>query len=69
MHAFIQRLPVANVKILVIRSFQLAAGVGGLRPRDLLSVLDQARTSTTPILLATARRCHAVINTFSISNS
>jgi len=47
-------LPVTNVKILVIRSFQLAAGVGGLRPRNLLSALDQARTSTTPILLATA---------------
>jgi hypothetical protein len=29
--------------------------------------LDQARTSKTPILLATACRCHAVINTFSIS--
>ena len=67
MHALIQGLPVANVKILVIRSFQLAAGVGGLRPRDLLSALDQARTSKTPILLATACRCHAVINTFSIS--
>jgi hypothetical protein len=29
--------------------------------------LDQACTSKTPILLATACRCHAVINTFSIS--
>ena len=69
MHALIQGLPVANVKILVIRSFQLAAGVGGLRLRDLLSVLDKACTSKTPILLATACRCHAVINTFIITNS
>jgi hypothetical protein len=69
MHAFIQRLPVTNVKILVIRSFQLAAGVGGLRPRDLISALDQARKSKTPILLATACRCHAVLNSFSISTA
>jgi hypothetical protein len=69
MHAFIQRLPVTNVKILVIRSFQLAAGVGALRPRDLFSALDQARKSKTPILLATACRCHSVINFFSISKS
>lgn len=69
MHAFIRRLPVTNVKILVIRSFQLAAGVGGLRPQDLLSALDQARKSKTPILLATACRCHAVLDSLSISNS
>jgi hypothetical protein len=69
MHAFIQRLPVTNVKILLIRSFQLAPGVGGLRPCDLLSALDQAHTPKTPILLATACRCHAVINFFSISES
>jgi hypothetical protein len=69
MHTFIRSLPVTNVKILVIRSFQLAAGVGGLRPADLLSALDQARKSKRSILLATACRCHAVLNYFSISNS
>lgn len=34
MHAFIQRLPEANVKIMMIHSCRLAAGVGGLRARE-----------------------------------
>jgi NAD(P)-dependent dehydrogenase (short-subunit alcohol dehydrogenase family) len=64
MHAFIRRLTAANVKILVIRSFQLAAGVGGLRPADFFSVLADARSSKGSILLATACKCHAVISAF-----
>lgn len=35
MHAFIQRFPEANVKIMMIHSCRLAAGVGGLRAREL----------------------------------
>jgi len=66
MHAFIRRLTAANVKILVIRSFQLAAGVGGLRPVDLFSVLADARSSKASIILATACKCHAVISAFKI---
>lgn len=64
MHAFIRRLPAANVKILVVRSFQLAAGVGGLRPADLFATLAVARTSKGTLLLATACKCHAVISAF-----
>ena len=64
MPAFIRRLASANVKILVVRSFQLAAGVGGLRPADLFSVLAEARSSKGTILLATACKCHAVISAF-----
>jgi threonine dehydrogenase-like Zn-dependent dehydrogenase len=66
MHAFIRRLDAANVKILVVRSFQLAAGVGGLRPHDLFSTLADARSSKGTILLATACKCHAVISAFKI---
>jgi hypothetical protein len=66
MHAFIQRLQLAGVKILVIRSFQLAPGVGALRPRDLFSALQEIRSHALPILLATACKCHAVLNSFRI---
>lgn len=66
MHAFIRSLPAPGVKILVVRSYQLAAGVGGLRPRDLLQTLRQIESSQTPLLLATACKCHAVLNSFKI---
>ena len=64
MHAFIRRLAAGNVKIMVVRSFQLAAGVGGLRPRDLFSALADARSSKETVLLATACKCHAVASAF-----
>jgi hypothetical protein len=66
MYAFIQRLPLAGVKILVIRSFQLAPGVGALRPRDLFAALHEVRSRKTPVLLATACKCHAVLSLFKI---
>ena len=66
MYAFIQRLPLAGVKILVIRSFQLAPGVGALRPRDLFAALQEVRSHKTPLLLATACKCHAVLSSFKI---
>lgn len=64
MHAFIRHLYVPGVKILVVRSFQLAPGVGGLRPRDLLGALHQIQSTQSPCLLGTACKCHAVLNSF-----
>ena len=69
MHAFIRQIPAAGVKILVIRSLQLAPGVGGLRPRDLFDALRQIESATTPVVLATACKCHAVLNSFGIISS
>jgi hypothetical protein len=66
MYAFIQRLQLASVKILVIRSFQLAPGVGALRPRDLFAALHEIQSHKTPHLLATACKCHAVLSSFKI---
>jgi len=67
MHAFIRQIHAAGVKILVIRSFQLAPGVGGLRPRDLFEAFDRIESATTPVVLATACKCHAVLNSFRIA--
>jgi hypothetical protein len=66
MHAFIRRLAADNVKILVVRSFQLAVGVGGLKPADLFSALAEARSAQGTVLLATACKCHAVASAFNI---
>ena len=66
MYAFIKRLQPAGVKILVIRSFQLAPGVGALRPRDLFAAQHEVRSHKTPLLLATACKCHAVLSSFKI---
>jgi hypothetical protein len=66
MYAFIRRLQLPGVKILVIRSFQLAAGVGALRPKDLFAALDESRSGNIPLLLATSCRCHAVLSLFNI---
>ena len=69
MHAFIRGLNAPGVKILVVRSFQLAAGVGGLRPCDLFEALHQLQTPHPFFLLATACKCHAVLNLFSLKSS
>ena len=47
---------------LVVRSHQLAAGVGGYRPSALHHLLIRAKTASGPILVATACRCHGVLH-------
>jgi hypothetical protein len=69
MHAFLRRIHVPGVKILVVRSCQLAPGVGGLRPRDLFEALHQIQITRPPFILATACKCHAVLNSFNIKSS
>lgn len=66
MHTFIRQIHAAGVKILVIRSFQLAPGVGALRPRDLFETLHQIENAPMPVVLATACKCHAVLNSFNM---
>ena len=46
---------------IVVRSHQLAPGVGGYRPEKLFQVLQQISETKTAILLITACRCHGVI--------
>lgn len=51
-----------GLRSLVVISRQLAPGVGGLAPRDLFRVLEEARAVRTPFLLSTACRCHGVVS-------
>jgi len=47
---------------LVVRSRQLAPGLGGYRPLDLFDLENRALTVQGKILVATACRCHGVIH-------
>jgi hypothetical protein len=48
----------------IIRSRQLSPGVGGYRPGDLFDALRKVETCHGPVLLATACRCHSVLDAF-----
>jgi len=52
----------------VIRSYQLASGVGGFRPKALLDLLEDTKkrkNSGRLFLISTASRCHGVISALS----
>jgi hypothetical protein len=50
----------------VIRSRQLAPGVGGFTPEMLYSALEKVKKTGNSILLSSACRCHGVMNALSI---
>lgn len=58
----IQKIEVPGYQTLVVRSHQLAPGVGGYQLSTLWRLLEAARSSDKNILVATACRCHGVIN-------
>lgn len=62
----LQTLASGNFQCIVLRSRQLAPGVGGFRPVSLLNVMEKAIASDGPILLSTVCRCHGVMHAFSL---
>ncbi len=60
----IARIDLVGVNILVVRSYQLAAGLGGIRSVDLKKAVESIREQTGPFLLATSCKCHAVLTYF-----
>ena len=61
----IENLAIADGLPIVVRSYQLLPGVGGIRPADLWQALDTATQGAhRPLLIATACRCHGVVNLF-----
>ena len=62
LYELIQRIEVRGYKALVVRSHQLTPGVGGYQLSTLWRILEAARSSEKNILVATACRCHGVIN-------
>ena len=61
MYAHLARLVIPGFTPVVVRSRQLAPGVGGFRPADLHDALARVRAAPGPVLLATACKCHGVI--------
>ncbi len=49
---------------IVVRSRQLAPGIGGYTPQALSDALEQVRHSEKAILFSTACRCHGVMHAF-----
>jgi len=62
MHSAISEFAADRFVPVVVRSHQLAPGVGGYRPAAIMDALEQVRASTRPVLLATACRCHGVLH-------
>ena len=62
LYELIQQIEVRGYKSLVVRSHQLAPGVGGYQLSTLWRLLQEVKSLDKKILVATACRCHGVIN-------
>lgn len=69
LHRRIAALSLPGVNIFVVRSYQLAAGVGGILTRDLEKAREFLSRERGPFLLATSCNCHAVLTYFEKSMS
>jgi hypothetical protein len=62
LHEFLKSLRLRGFKSIVIRSHQLAPGVGGYKPGQLFEALKEVEAARTPVLLSTACSCHGVMD-------
>ena len=62
LYDLIQQIEVQDYKTLVVRSQQLAPGVGGYQLSVLWRLLEEVRSTEKDIVVSTACRCHGVIN-------
>ena len=67
LHEFLKSVQRKDLKTVVIRSHQLAPGVGGYSPRALFAALKEIEAAQGPILLSTACSCHGVMDAFRLS--
>jgi hypothetical protein len=67
LHQFLAEVRHKHFQSLALCSHQLAAGIGGYRPKALFDALGKIKASHNPVLLSTACRCHGVLNAFTIS--
>ncbi len=66
MHTYLAGLVFGAYTSIVMRSVQLAPGVGGYQSATLLEGLDQVRAKSGDFLFSTACKCHAVMHAFSL---
>ncbi len=66
MHEFLKSLQLKDFTSVVIRSHQLAPGVGGYRPAALFEALKEIESTRGPLMLSTACSCHGVMDAFNL---
>ncbi len=66
MHRHLAKLDDGGYTSHVIRSVQLAPGVGGYRTTTLMESFEHLRHQTGQFLFSTACKCHAVMHAFSL---
>lgn len=64
LHAHLAGLRHAAYRSVVLRSHQLAPGLGGFRGRQLTDALAAVRTRPAAYLFSTASKCHGVMHAF-----
>jgi len=64
LHEFLKSMRLQGFNSIVIRSHQLAPGVGGYKPGQLFEALKEVEAARTPVLLSTACSCHGVMDVF-----
>ena len=69
LYELIQRIELPDYKTLVVRSYQLTPGVGGYQLSTLWRLLQEVKSFDKKILVATACRCHGVINALRFKRS
>ena len=72
LHDMLGSLPAAtqpNLEMLIMRSHQLAPGVGGLRGDELWGLFARVRElEGAPLLIGTACKCHGIVSSFRFSS-
>lgn len=63
----VEEIVFENYRSIVLRSRQLAPGVGGYRVRALRKSFDEVMQASSPVLYTTACLCHGVMHAFKLS--
>lgn len=69
MHTYLSRLVFEDYTSIVVRSYQLAPGVGGFRAATLRELGKKLLEREGRFLFSTACKCHAVVNAFSLDKT
>lgn len=64
LHEFLNIIRHENFHPVIVRSHQLAAGVGGYTPAALFDALKETEAAQLPVMLSTACSCHGIIQIF-----
>jgi len=64
LHKKLESITYDHFRSVVVQSRQLSPGVGGYSPEALFHALDVIKSSTIPVLLSTACRCHGIMHAF-----